>query len=444
MKKIYFLSLVLFTLLSACQKDENDPAPGQRPDERLAKALADYKAQLTGAPYGWKAMLTTGEDRKYSFFLKFNENDRVSMSADVSSSSAGVPTESTYRLKGMQQPALIFDTYSPLHLLADPDPEVLFNLNGQEGTEGQGMFSDFEFTIDSVNTSAIRLTGNLQQSQMILVQATQEEFNAYNAGKLKTILDETSAYSKANPFLFLPAPNGNKLQVDINATNRTFSLVSLENGNVQIISTTFTYTLRGLLFDPPLVLNGTTISELLWDSAQQVYYAEINGNRVVVQSSPTAIIPLHNFVGVTFNTVAVPPQALPGWSPDFTSKQQQIATALLNSNYNLRLDYMLFLFNPQSRSMQLYAAVYQGNNLFYAIFPYTYTKTADGVYKFSAQTPNGNGQLVVQEMSPILTHLNNDRFVLDYFQDPNEGTLGQMKSIENPDFYFTGTLETLQ
>ncbi|QNF32791.1 DUF4302 domain-containing protein [Adhaeribacter swui] len=444
MKKIYLLGLLLLTLLSACQKDENDPAPGQRPDERLAKALADYKTQLTGAPYGWKATLTTGENRKYSFFLKFSENDRVSMSADVSSSSAGAPTESSYRLKAMQQPALIFDTYSPLHLLADPDPEVLFNLNGQEGTVGQGMFSDFEFTLDSVNAATIRLTGNMQQSKMLLVQATQEEFNAYTAGKLKTIIDETTAYSKANPFLFLPAANGNKLQVDINPTNRTFSLVSLENGNVQIISTTFTYTLRGLLFDPPLVLNNTAITELLWDSEQQVYYADINGTRVVVQSSPTAIIPLHNFVGATFNTVAVPPQALPGWSPDFTSAQQQIAAALLNGNYGLQLDYMLFLFNPQSRSMQLYVVIYQNNVQYFAIYPYTYTKTAAGVYKFTAQAPNGNGQAIAPDMAPILNHLNTESFTLDYFRDPTEGTLGQIKSLESPEFYFTGTLETLQ
>lgn len=444
MKKIYLLGLVLLTLLSACQQDDNEPAPGQRPDERLNQALTDYKTQLTSAPYGWKAILKPGAGGLYSFFLKFNENDRVSMSADVSSGVAGPPAESTYRLKAMQQPALIFDTYSPLHLLADPDPRVLFNITGRAGEDGQGLYSDFEFTIDSVDANTIRLTGNLQQSKMVLVKATQEEFNAYNAGQLKTVIDQTTAYQLTNPFIYLPSANGTKLQVNIDAVNKIFSLIYLENGSVQIISTSFTYTPRGLLFEPPLILNGTAIQELLWDSVKQVFYTEINGTRLEVQSSPTVIIPLHNFVGVTFNTIAVPPQELPGWSPDFTSKQQQAAASMLSGRYTLRLDYIYFLFDPQNRTMGVYVIIFQGNNQYVALYTYSYTKTNDGIYKFTAQAPTGNAQLIAPDMSPILNHITNDNFTMDYFPDPTQGTLGQVKSVQNPDFYFTGTLEVVQ
>ncbi|RDC65752.1 DUF4302 domain-containing protein [Adhaeribacter pallidiroseus] len=442
MKKIYLLSLLLLLLFTACQQDNNDPAPGQRPEERLSQALTDYKTQLVSAPYGWKATLKPNGGGLYSFFFKFNENDRVAMSADISSGAAGPPAETTYRLKGMQVPALIFDTYSPLHILADPDPQALLKTVGLPGEPGQGLFSDFEFTIDSLATNVVQLTGNLQQSKMILVPATQEEFNAYTAGQLKVVIDQTTAYQKANPFIYLLSGDGTRVQVNINAATKTFSLISLANGNVQILNSLFTYTTRGILLEPALVVNGTAIQELFWDSANQVFYAEINGSRVEVQSSPTPIIPLHNFVGVTFNTIAVPPQALPGWSPDFTSKQQQAASAILAGPYALRLDYMYFLFDVQSRTMALNIIVYQGNNGFLALYPFSYTKTADGVYNFTAQTPNGNAQVIAEDMSPLLNHINNDNFTMDFFQDPDAGTLGQMKSVQNPEFYFTGEFQT--
>jgi len=422
MKNIYLLSLLLLALLTGCQQDDNDPAPGQRPEERLTQALADYKTQLVSAPYGWKATLKPNGGGLYSFFFKFNENDRVGMSADISSAAAGPPVETTYRLKGMQVPALIFDTYSPLHILADPDPQVLFKIIGKEGDPGQGLYSDFEFTIDSLATNVVQLTGNLQQSKMILVPATQKECNAYTAGQLKAVNDQTTAYQKANPFLYLLSGTGTRVQININPVNKLFSLITLENGNVQILNSLFTYTTRGILLEPALVINGTTIRELIWDIANQVFYAEINGSRVEVQSSPTPIIPLHNFVGVTFNTIAVPPQALPGWSPDFTSKQQQAASAILAGPYGLRLDYMYFLFDAQSRTMSLFAIVFQGDRPYQALYPYRYTKTADGVYKFTAQSPNGNAQVIAEDMSPLLNHINNDNFTMDFFQDPILGT----------------------
>ncbi len=201
MRKILLLGWIFIFLLSACQQDDIEPAAGQRPDERLNKVLTDYKAQLVGAPYGWKAILATGAGPKYSFLLKFTDNDRLSMYADIRSNTAGTPYESSYRLKALQQPALLFDTYSPLHILADPDPRVY------SGEVGQGLYSDFEFTVDTVDENSIQLTGNLQRSKMVLVKATKEEFDAYSAGQLKTIIDETAAYTEANPFIYLPATN---------------------------------------------------------------------------------------------------------------------------------------------------------------------------------------------------------------------------------------------
>ena len=71
------LCLLLIGLLSACEKDDNDPAPGERPDERLDQVLSEYKAQLVGAEHGWKATLYPEGGSGYSFLFDFKENDRV-------------------------------------------------------------------------------------------------------------------------------------------------------------------------------------------------------------------------------------------------------------------------------------------------------------------------------------------------------------------------------
>src|SRR5204862_5715275 len=78
----------------------------------------------------------------------------------------------------LQQPSLLFDTYSYLHVLADPNPDV----NG--GTVGGGLFSDFEFYFDSNSADTIQLVGRLNGSKMSLVKATPAEENAYNSGQL--------------------------------------------------------------------------------------------------------------------------------------------------------------------------------------------------------------------------------------------------------------------
>jgi hypothetical protein len=64
----------------------------------------------------------------------------------------------------LQQPSLIFDTYSYLHLLADPDP----NVNG--GRVGAGLSSDFEFYVDSTVADTMKLVGRFNGSKAILTK----------------------------------------------------------------------------------------------------------------------------------------------------------------------------------------------------------------------------------------------------------------------------------
>ena len=122
-KNLLYTFLAIITLVASCRKDD-DNAFDKSPDERLNETLQQYQAALSGSPYGWNANLTTADGGSYRFYFSFNESNRVEMYSDFDSTTATTIRESSYRLKALQQPSLIFDTYSYIHILSDPDGAV--------------------------------------------------------------------------------------------------------------------------------------------------------------------------------------------------------------------------------------------------------------------------------------------------------------------------------
>src|SRR6185312_11809852 len=141
MRKIIAYAVLMVLIASSCTK-KDDHLFNESPDDRLSKKLGDYQTQLSGASYGWKMVIEPAGGGAYGFYVKFNNENRVQMVSDFDSASAVTLKESSYRLKALQQPSLIFDTYSYIHVLSDPDDGV----NG--GVFGKGLQSDFEFFFD--------------------------------------------------------------------------------------------------------------------------------------------------------------------------------------------------------------------------------------------------------------------------------------------------------
>ena len=175
MKKIAIYILSVTLCLAACRKD--DPVFDQSPDERINKTLSDYQAALVSSPTGWKATIVPGSGGIYHFYFRFNNENRVFMYSDFDTVTAKHQKESSYRLKALQQPTLIFDTYSYLHLLADPDAAV----NG--GSYGSGLLSDFEFSLDTLYADSIILSGKMNNTKLKLEKASQQELDEWQNGE---------------------------------------------------------------------------------------------------------------------------------------------------------------------------------------------------------------------------------------------------------------------
>ncbi|WAC09980.1 DUF4302 domain-containing protein [Dyadobacter pollutisoli] len=263
MKKSILYLLFLATAFVSCENSD-DTVFEETADARLNAALASYEKQLVEAPYGWNAVIYPNGGGSFGFYFKFDDKNRVVMYSDFSDASAAKSKESSYRLKAVQTPALIFDTYSYLHVLSDPDEEV----NG--GERGEGLKSDFEFSIfpDSVKADRIALIGRKNQSRMVLTKATQAQATAYAAGDLaKGLLFNNIA--KYIAYFKRITLGGVTYEITANQTERVMKLTWLEGSVGRTFTTNYYYTSDGVTFTSPLVNGSRTItgfSNITWNA----------------------------------------------------------------------------------------------------------------------------------------------------------------------------------
>lgn len=446
MRKYLIVIAGIVTMMSACKK-KTDPVFDQSPDERLATVMNAFQDKLVKQTDGWKVLVSPLTPGTYPFYMKFTNSNRVTMLSDISDSTAGVPRESSYRLKALQQPTIIFDTYNYLHILMDPTPAIA-------GADyGVGLASDIEYYLptaliaalqgnkpDTINTMTLK--GRYNGAGIVFTKASSAEAASYTAGNWKNLRVAVNNYVSANRHrLYLDFGDGIKVLVTIDQTNRTVSFFWIKNGTPFSFNTSFYFTLDGLQLATPFNYNSTTvISKITWDNVKLTGTG--TGPAMPIQIGATDAYPLHVLLGTTITGINLPAvTSFPGWSDDFKARRAAVAASLINGPYGLTLDQMDFsTFTPNRDT--LFVVVYQGNNGFLAEFDYTYTKTPAGVYKFSMTVTGGsNASLIVNDMAPLLAQrINADNFTVGYYNDPVEGELAQFTSVQHPDFFFTGRM----
>jgi hypothetical protein len=435
----------LFALIAmqACKKDQ-ELIEGKRPDERMAEDLEKYRNELVNSPNGWVAYLgTTLVGGGYNFYMSFDKENNVIMRADYNSDIALESIQSTYRIKQVMAPSLIFDTYNLLHLLQDPDPSFF------DGDLAVGYGSDFEFEIREQVGDTIKLIGKKRQAPLILVKATADQKAFYTSDQFSANIEGISNYLVDHPFTYIvdPKDNTKKIQVSINTDvrSRSFSLISADGGEITTNSGVFSFSSDGAKLNNPIKNGEEVYTSIHWDkTATKLYLVTSTGTKREIFTYPTPIFPLETLLGPVYSSIIVPNgTAYPGWSADFIARRAAAANAILTGPYRLRLDMMEFLFNTTAQTLTLNAVVYQNTSGFLAVYSYNYTKSADGTFKFNYVSANGNGSLMIPGMDPLLAQrINVDSFKLQYFVNPNTGAiLGQFVSVQNPNFTFTGTLE---
>ena len=159
MKKKYnrlsaFLAVAVL-LLGACTHKE-DAILSESANDRIESSLAEYQAiLLTGSPL-WELNYQTKSGEEFTFLIRFKENNRVEMRSDFSIE----PQESSWKMTAEESILLSFDTYSLIHVLADP---------GIGGDKGKGYEGDFEFVLNGYDKDQeVHLIGRKHKAELSL------------------------------------------------------------------------------------------------------------------------------------------------------------------------------------------------------------------------------------------------------------------------------------
>src|SRR5689334_6970289 len=134
MKKIisFLLIISLGAAFSGCTKKSFVNAFDESPEERMAAQIKLVEDALTTAENGWIGMLPTGIGGGYGFYMSFDKDKFVNMVADLVDTTASKIRKSQYRVKADMGAALVFDTYTYITLLNDPDNSA-FGGNTKDG-----------------------------------------------------------------------------------------------------------------------------------------------------------------------------------------------------------------------------------------------------------------------------------------------------------------------
>ena len=278
------LLFIFFTvsILAACKK-EDDNVFGNSPDARLNDTLTKYQKVLTGAEHGWKGIILPDgmPHGVFAFYFKFTDSNRVQMFADFDSTSAVTMRESSYRLKALQQPSLLFDTYSYIHLLSDPDAAV------NNGVYGEGLYSDFEFAMNGITGDTINLTGRFHGSKAFLIKATAEEEAAYYGKHNNRLIDNIDQYQTYFKRLTSGGINYD-IAFSIVTRSAKFSWIDTD-GKEHVEITGFYYTPDGVAFYP--AVNGfTAFNDITWSAANTTLSFTVNGTAATIKEIAKPII----------------------------------------------------------------------------------------------------------------------------------------------------------
>lgn len=316
----------MLVLFAACDNDFESEF-GLSPDERTSIVLDDWKEALVSSEHGWLTHYYPNPEilGGFSYVFRFQENGNVVMNWGIDD----FIDESPYSLKMFERPLLIFDTYSNLSKMTDP----------QNGIPGKGFGGEIEFAFvnQSVNGDTIFLEERVNKDPMILVKATAETWE-----NIKKYPDMTAVLERRNekvvPFyLNLQVEEwDNKVTMVYNADMQKARLTFMEDGEPQLLDMPVNFTHEGFEFHHALEFNGVKVRSFKYDEVNNkfdVADAGVNGSFAYDTESAAEIQGAYEkyFGSKEFGT----------WSTYMSPKMQQTFQDL---NPNSSLDY--FSYSP--------------------------------------------------------------------------------------------------
>ena len=288
--RIFLLPVVLLAA-TACNDNDYETTMGDV-DQRLDEAISSYYGELSAAENGWIANIPTSKGI-YRFWMDFTDDNRVTMYTDnlMYPDFRTTPDESSYRIQGLQRPTLIFDTYSYLAIINDPNSDI----SGGSAEDNQGLETDFEFEIASFDGDTFSLLGRRNRVEATLTRASAEEKNLVQQGALMQVQEDLQQFINRDGYCYVALGSG-KVAVDFDLRSVTLSYVQGTNTVISATTSSYVDLKHNIVLQEPLVMQGSIISGFLWNDATQSYTA-VSSQQIPVQRQDEAIIGLDAMLG---------------------------------------------------------------------------------------------------------------------------------------------------
>jgi len=444
MLKLYrFLILALFLAsFSSCKKDslgafEVDPVFMSNEE-----AISHFKKNFIDGQSAWKAILSTKNTGKaYGLYITLSEKGEVNMLSDLYPDAGTQYTTTSYKLRAQAGNAVL--SFANGSYLDD-----IFLESGR-----YKISADTSYTFRYALQDTLVLLGNEHGDELKLVKTTVEERNAYNASAFYFSLWNTYNYFAKNRFHSFVYGGGKAVQIMIDQNERSAIAYYVEDGKLVTTTSYVSYGINEVNFKTPLRINGKEVKQLFIDPDKITLYTKEGGQRTDLIGSRVPIIPLHLFLGHGVPNIISAPNpftyyAFDGWSDDAYLIWYNTTLELYNSPYQAEFILGDFEFIEKTKQMNIAVHFRMDNRNYKGIFPFRYSRTATGVYKFVAlpfqmEDPlQANASLIQPYVMDFIGMVQQNSFKLDYF-DMEKYLLGQFKGVENPEIYFTGYFGSL-
>lgn len=423
-----------FLVLASCKKENDTLLFEESAEKRMSIKLDELSDVLTSAEHGWIGNLTVVKTGGYGFYFDFDKNQKVKMYADLNKTTATKVGESSYRLKAVSAPSLIFDTYNYITLLQDPEPSAY------GGDAGKGYQSDIEFEYRRSTPDSVFFVGKKYRQDFILVKATVAQKAQFTNGEYETEIDRISQFFVQNDNPFVELKDGSyisKVQLSINKTDKKVELTGiLEDGEVTSSQAKFYYGLEGIYISGEgLLYENVLFKKFVWSKSNTLIGYDDKGDQYELANSVQPIVPLYKLMGVKYSSFFSAFRTIyPGTSEPGKALLNTFHENLLNakSGYTFNYGTLNFRWNIVNQRMELEAFHSQngGTSGWTTKIVYDYTATNDGVYTFVLRTAATGGYT-----APLLVDLNkfflNNKIKFDYFVD-GTSLYGKMISLDNP------------
>ena len=253
MKKILFVFFL--AAFVSCQKNEPEDLFGKTPAERFEQNKSELLAALTSSEQGWKLSYFTNSETfgGYTLLMKFDRNGRVEMTSDIGEEFTS--TQSQYTIQEAQGTLLVFSTYNHIHKLGDPQNPSDLN--------GKGLEGEFQFIYYGKEGNKLKFRTQRKDTEQFVYfePATAQEWSTMQNlwGSIEALESEPIRH------YFKVTANGNVENYSLSLSHRYLTLTSTSNSG-KVLKTGVLPTTEGLTFNPPLVIEGKTFTELPWDN----------------------------------------------------------------------------------------------------------------------------------------------------------------------------------